>query len=430
MEAQEDKNLTNEVSEINTFLPKELKESKPTKGKKTRKRSLNLLFGITVTFTVCVFDTTSLACLQLVETLPPDIQINALNFACGLICIIPYFVIKRKIPTLDRSKLIWVTIICVVFIADCLSLYNQEASFLPLGSIGSIGYAFNIIFSVILSKIFLTETVTLHKGLALFVTILGLLLTILAHVPSLGQSYNHDSSCGVLHENGHHVGNGSQLTIHGTSNQTFIPDLTYRGNDTDFIESQDVPTAVKNTTVPFDCNSGPKHKKDLWSEVLSMFLLAFSCFCSALETVILSGSRLKHVNPPVLAFWIFASGSIILIPATFTFEEPIIPQTWMDRMYLLIYCVGAAGLSYCYIIAAQILLPMFLTIIESFGVPLMFIVQMLFLTQIAKPNNIWLQMAGVLLVFLATIALPVVEYLTVKKEEKLKKKNPEVETKI
>ncbi len=63
-------------------------------------------------------------------------------------------------------------------------------------------------------------------------------------------------------------------------------------------------------------------------------------------------------------------------------------------------------------------MPMFLTVIESFGVPLMFVVQMLFLIQIAKPNNIWLQMTGVLLVFAATVSLPVIEYMAVKKIEK------------
>ena len=418
MKDEKGKNIEEEKVNDDKFLPKE------SKVKKQRKKSLSLLFGIIVTFTVCIFDTTSLACLQLMEQLPPDIQINAMNFTFGLTCIVLYFGIKRQIPQFKRNNITWMVVICVVFIADCLSLYNQEASFLPLGSIGSIGYAFNIIFSVVLSKIFLTEIVTVHKGVALFVTLLGLVLTILAHVPSLGQSYDPLSSCMDSYRN------NSQLAMYTDDNQTSVTNITYERNNTDILESEQASVAMDNSTVPSDCKSGPKHQKDVSSEVLSMFLLAFSCFCSASETVILSGSRLKHVNSPVLAFWVYVSGSSVLIPATFIFEEPILPQTWIDRTYLFVYCVCSAGLTYCYIVAAQLLLPMFLTIIESFGVPLMFVVQMLFLTQIAKPNNIWLQLAGVSLVFLATVALPIIEYISVKKQEKLQSKNPETETTV
>ena len=155
-------NKRSKHEEIDTFLPGERKNNVRKESERKRKQSLKLLIGVTIIFMVCVFDTTSIACLQLMDKLPPDIQINALNFVVGFLCIICYLVIKRKLPRVSRDKIIWVIAICVVFLVDCLTLYNQEASFLPLGSIGNIGYAFNITFSGLLSKIFLTEIMTIH----------------------------------------------------------------------------------------------------------------------------------------------------------------------------------------------------------------------------------------------------------------------------
>ncbi len=393
------------------FIPdskEDVQDVKQDREKRTAsvRNSRTLLIGVTITFMVCVFDATSIACLQLMTELPPDIQINAVIFGFGFLCVGPYFLARRRLPRFTRSHVPWVIGICVVFLVDCLTLYNHEASFLPLGSIGSIGYAFNILFSVILSKIFLTEVVTFRKGLALCVTLLGLVLTVLAHVPELGTQRQGKLSPATVD-----VSNGTVLlpSDNGTNGIYATESL----NGTNF--------TLRDVTGPGASGAEPTPRKSFWSQLLSMALLCVSCFCSALETVMLSGSPLKNDKSCVLAFWIFFSGCVVLFPATFIFEAPILPRSWTDRTFLLTYSMCAASLSFCYITAAQLLMPMFLTIIESFGVPLMFVVQMLFLTQIAKPENIWLQLVGVVLVFCATVALPVIEYTTMKKQEKLKR---------
>lgn len=415
---EREKETAAESEELGVCLPNETEQSKEA-GSKPRTGSSSLLVGVVIIFMVCVFDATSISCLQLMKQLPPDIQINALNFSFGFVCIATYFLIKRSLPRLAKANIPWVMAICVVFLVDCLTLYNQEASFLPLGSIGSIGYAFNIIFSVILSKIFLTELMTVRKGIALLMTLFGLVLTVLAHIPSLGTPQGRGKSC--VSANGIHdissnlsASDVQLFPLSNVTSESLLSSFTTR----EFGESIDSNFTLGNSTQKTMCVSGPKHQKDFWSQLLSMCLLCISCFCSALETVMLSGSRLKHESVPVITFWVFASGCFVLFPATFLFEKPIIPQNWTDGTFLFTYCVCAAGLTYCYIRAAQLLMPMFLTVIESFGVPLMFVVQMLFLIQIAKPNNIWLQMTGVLLVFAATVSLPVIEYMAVKKIEK------------
>ncbi len=444
---------------VETKVTKETKDTEDPADRRLQK--LSLILGVIITFLVCIFDATGISCLQLMEKLPPDFEINSTSFTLGLVCNSLYLLFKRKLPKFPKRKLVWLFALCVVFLTDNVCLYNHEASFLPLGSIGSLGYAFCIIYSVILSRIFLKEKVTCHKGVAVLITLTGLVFTIMAHVPRFGNNRDTDSNVQCL--NGDH--NNLTNTLNTVYNTSHLQDKGFHSNDvnallkdlnltsnsylnlskqsyltethsnqerTSYNQLENISSVVEKShnnsmkdiaessdlhhTECIDPSTG--HHSSFWSQFVSMSLLAIACLCSSLETVMLSGSRLKNESPPVLGFYIFLMGTLFLLPATFLIEEPILPVNSTDFLYLLGHAISSAGLTFCYIIAAQLLMPMVLSIIESFGIPLMFCVQMGFLQSVSKPTNIWLQVTGILLVFSMTVALPIMEYRQLKEVAK------------
>ena len=61
--------------------------------------------------------------------------------------------------------------------------------------------------------------------------------------------------------------------------------------------------------------------------------------------------------------------------------------------------------------AAQLLYPTVLSVVEAFGISIFFIVQISFLENIYGPENLPLQMASIIVVFLISVGLPVLEIL-------------------
>ena len=61
--------------------------------------------------------------------------------------------------------------------------------------------------------------------------------------------------------------------------------------------------------------------------------------------------------------------------------------------------------------AAQLLYPTVLSVVEAFGIAIFFIVQISFLENIYGPENLPLQMASIIVVFLISVGLPVLELL-------------------
>ena len=61
--------------------------------------------------------------------------------------------------------------------------------------------------------------------------------------------------------------------------------------------------------------------------------------------------------------------------------------------------------------AAQLLYPTVFSVVEAFGIAIFFIVQISFLENIYGPENLPLQMASIIVVFLISVGLPVLEIL-------------------
>ncbi len=73
-------------------------------------------------------------------------------------------------------------------------MYNHKASFLPLGSIASLHYAFALVASVGLSAAFLQARTTWYEWIAVITTVGGLSLVVMAGLPFFiqGNNLSHD----------------------------------------------------------------------------------------------------------------------------------------------------------------------------------------------------------------------------------------------
>ena len=87
--------------------------------------------------------------------IPPDFQLSTFRFTVGLILATIYLTIKGKLPIIERKNIKWLIAISVLGIAYNVLIYNHFLKSITFVGIQSLLRSFNIVFSFILSKIFL-----------------------------------------------------------------------------------------------------------------------------------------------------------------------------------------------------------------------------------------------------------------------------------
>ena len=111
----------------------------------------------------------------------------------------------------------------------------------------------------------------------------------------------------------------------------------------------------------------------------------------------MSASGLDSVKTTAILFWVFLFGSPVLWFLSAIFEDVILPKSTQD-IFSVGRFVGSAQTfkSYFYVMAAQLLYPTVLSVVEAFGIAIFFIVQISFLENIYGPENLPLQMASII----------------------------------
>ena len=144
---------------------------------------------------------------------------------------------------------------------------------------------------------------------------------------------------------------------------------------------------------------------------LPFALLALSSFSNVVSITVMSVSGLDSVKTTSILFWVFLLGSPVLWLLSAIFEEMILPKSTKDKFLLAACGICTTSESYFYITAAQLLYPTVLSVVETIGIPVFFIVQIVFLQNISGPENLWLQVASIIIVFLISVGLLVLEIL-------------------
>ena len=123
----------------------------------------------------------------------------------------------------------------------------------------------------------------------------------------------------------------------------------------------------------------------------------------------MSASGLESERTTTILFWGFVFGSLSLWILSAIFEDSISPNGLQDKILLIACGICTTLQTYFYIMAAQLLYPTMLSVAETFGVPVFFIVQISFLNNISKPENLPLQLISVVIIFLVSVGFPVLE---------------------
>lgn len=91
-----------------------------------------------------------------------------------------------------------------------------------------------------------------------------------------------------------------------------------------------------------------------------------------------------------------------------------------DKLYLVGNGVFVSLQTLGYVVGARLISPTMFSVVETVGIPVYFFTQEIFLHQVALPYNLPLQITSLVVVFIASITLPLYETVN--------NKNPEEKT--
>ena len=219
-------------------------------GSKSSRRKF--LIGITGAFGLAFTSVTGIACIQLMDQIPPDFELTVFRFIIGFIFTTIYLSAKQKLPRLEKCNIKWMIAVSLCSLSYNVFVYNHFLKSITFLGIQSIQTSMNIVFSVILSKIFLKVKISFAKGLSA-VSVLGGLVVILA------AQYVEETSCLKTAENRNisSVTKEMEIPMHYTTkNRTILDKATELEDSVEEIPSMD------NTTIGFNTSlSNPMGRK-------------------------------------------------------------------------------------------------------------------------------------------------------------------------
>ena len=146
------------------------------------------LIGITGAFGLAFTSVTGVACIQLMDQIPPDFELTVFRFIIGFIFTTVYLSAKQKLPRIEKCNIKWMIAVSLCSLSYNVFIYNHFLKSITFLGIQSIQRSMNIVLSLILSKIFLKAKISFAKGLSA-VLVLGGLAVILA------AQYVEETSC-------------------------------------------------------------------------------------------------------------------------------------------------------------------------------------------------------------------------------------------
>ena len=176
-------------------------------------------------------------------------------------------------------------------------------------------------------------------------------------------------------------------------------------------------THAHNTRFNEELSNNGDHAGRYLAFFIPLTLLTASAFTISVFITTISASGLESVSVTSLLFWIFASGSISLWILSAIFENIILPKSTSDKILLCVVSISTASQTYLYVSGAQLLYPIVLSVVETFGIPVFFIVQISLLKTVSQPENLPLQVASVFVIFLVSLGLPIMEMFTDSKQD-------------
>ena len=106
------------------------------------------------------------------------------------------------------------------------------------------------------------------------------------------------------------------------------------------------------------------------------------------------------------------------LPGSLFIESQQLPHSIRDVLLLIGYSFSACNQNITFYWACQLLLPNIVNILQTIGIPLMFIVQYFWLSSLSYPVNIFLQLLGMVFLIVTNVGLPLMEIVNMVKLNK------------
>ena len=145
-----------------------------------------------------------------------------------------------------------------------------------------------------------------------------------------------------------------------------------------------------------------------------LFLIAACLFYSTF-LMIFAHTSLKELDSLVKNFWLMLGGFSVSVVAMLIMESPAFPDNTKDLMFCLCHIASFAACTLLIVGASKYITAVNCVIVCSLEVPLMLLIQTLFLNSFGKEVASSLQIVGAIIVFLAVVSRPLCEIYVFRK---------------
>ena len=376
----------------------------------------NLVKGLAGAFGLVFSNVGGLACIILMNKIPPDFQLNTLRFIVGLTFALSFLIIKRMLPKVEKKNIKWLITIAVLNLFYNIGNYSHYLKVITFVGTRSLQLCAGIIFTLILSKIILKDKISNLKILVAVFIVSGVALTLSA------QSLVHSNCI-------------QPRTISGFQNISLSPTTSVKNNDRDVgIHLDDDLTG--NTSEIYDTvlhvrtalnNSAPPNQTEIekyvittdichqvWTVVIAVIVISLGMLSGCMESITISGTRLREESPISLSFWNYIFGVTFSFGCHLLLEQTVIPDNTIDIILYFGHATLASGLTYFDIIALQHINVSLFYITSSLSLPLSFVLQLTILHNVSPSANMWLLVSGMIIVFVCALISPIYEYVHLK----------------
>ena len=376
--------------------------------------------GILAVVGLYVSQVSSIACVQLMDQQPPDFELNFLRFSVGVLYSIGYLSVRRMPPKVDKENIKWMFGLVLTSIGYNLFLFSHYLKQIPIVTVMAVHQSLKIIFSLILTRIFLKSKMPITKLVICFVTLGGTILTV---VPKVMEYSEYDR----IHTNS---------MVKSTFNISDATPVNCNNiSETDIVNTQGEFHNGQKTAFPTDhldvnepCANNSNSDTAVKLSRVSVFLLAIcytipAPFSSSVKSIIVSGTSLKDAHIVPLSFWYLSISSLISLIVTFAFEEPLIPDKVSDILLCFGHATSTSCLMYLEILVFQNLDVNMFVVMASVRLPLAFLTQMTVLRKVTYVEHLWMFVTGMVIIVISVVIMPIYEYIALirKKDDNEKK---------
>ena len=184
-----------------------------------------------------------------------------------------------------------------------------SVTLLPVSSVQSLTQTSGIVSGVILFYLFLDDKPTLPVLLSALMCTFGVLCVIQPNFVFT------------------HVTNENSFSVSSKDNLTKFS----------FDSSSNLTNSTTNDS-PVD------HYSQALPEILKYILPVASGFIMTVDVIVVKKRTYLYDNTKEVLFWCFFTGTVLSLLITFIWEDPVLPGTWLDTLFVSLHCFGYIGI--------------------------------------------------------------------------------------